>query len=89
MPEDLERRFPAHKCGLHLTHNDYKDNYETINQVFAEDSQGYYSDMTPEDKAECIRTDSLWTLHWYPDTPVGFFVVHGPTLERVLELANK
>jgi hypothetical protein len=72
-----------------LTHNDYKDNYETIAQEFAEDSQGYYSDMTPEDKAECIRTDSLWSLHWYPSTPVGFNVVHGPTLERVLQLAEE
>jgi hypothetical protein len=44
--------------------------------------------ITPEDRAECLRTDSLWVLQWYPNTPIGFYRVAGPTLERVLELAN-
>lgn len=77
-------KFPEHKCGLHLTHNEHKDVYEKLEEKLQDD---YYKDMTPEDRAECLRTDSLWTLHWYPNTPVGFIVVHGPTLERVLELA--
>jgi hypothetical protein len=76
---------PNHKCGLYLTHNEHRDSYEKLEDKLQDE---YHKDMSPEDKAECIRTDSLWTLHWYPNTPVSFYVVHGPTLERVLELAN-
>lgn len=79
-------KLPSHKASLTLTHNDHKDGYEDLREKLSDD---YYRDMSPEDKAECIRTDSLWTLHWYPNTPVSFYVVHGPTLERVLELANE
>lgn len=78
--------FPEHKCGLYLTHNEHLDQREELQEKL---QQEYYSDMAPEDRAECLRTNSLWTLHWYSNTPVGFNVVHGPTLERVLELAAK
>lgn len=77
--------FPDHKCGLRLIHNEHKNVYENLAERLEDD---YYEDMTAEDKMECIRTDSLWTLHWYPDTPVGFYSVNGSTLERVLELAS-
>jgi hypothetical protein len=81
-------KLPEHKCGLYLTHNEHKDLYEKLSDKFKEETE-YYTDMSQEDKEECIKADSLWTLQWYPDTPIGFYVVHGPTLERVLELAEK
>jgi len=80
-------KFPEHKCGLFLTHNEHRDYYQKLEE-YMEERSDLLKEMTEEDRAECIRTDSLWTLQWYPDTPVGFCHVAGPTLERVLELAN-
>lgn len=79
-------RLPEHKCGLYLTHNEHKDMYRTIAQEFEYHPEDY-DDMSEEDKAECLATDSLWTLQWYPKTPVGFCVVHAATLEKVINLA--
>ena len=79
-------KFPEHKCGLYLEHNTHRDVYESLKDRLKDD---IFSDMLEEDRIECLRTNELWTLQWYPDTPVGFIFVAGPTLERVLELASK
>ena len=81
-------KFPEHKCGLFLTHNEHRDYYQKLEEYMAEHDD-LLKDLTPEDRAECLRTDELWQLQWYPNTPVGFNYVAGPTLERVLELANE
>jgi hypothetical protein len=31
-----------------------------------------------------IATDELWTMQWYPETPVGFCVLHASTLAALL-----
>lgn len=80
-------QFPEHKCGLYLQHNPHKDVYETVEQWLDNDIDD--SEITPEDKAKAVETDELWTLQWYPDTPIGFYFVAAPTLERLLERANE
>jgi hypothetical protein len=79
---------PKHKAGLFLTHNEHKDYYETVEQymesAFGIDKKDFIS---PEDYQKCIDTDELWELQWYPNTPVGFYVVYGSTLEGVLQRA--
>lgn len=75
--------FPKHKCGLFLTHNEHKDYYQTVVQRL-ETSE---PDFVDDDKQKCIETDELWELQWYPNTPIGFYHIGAPTLERLLELA--
>lgn len=79
-------RFPAHKCGLYLTHNEHKDIYQPLAKWLV-DREFDDIDLGPEDREECIRTDSLWHLQWFPDTPVGHYSIYGPTLESVLQAA--
>jgi len=76
---------PAHKASLSITHNQHKDYYQSVEQLIS-DPDGYYrEDRFPEGElAKCIATDEIWTVHWYPDTPVGFCVVHASTLEDAL-----
>lgn len=74
-------RFPAHKCGLHLTHNQHRDYYESAVEYLRD------NDIDPETKARCIATDEIWELQWHPDTPVGFYRAVAPTLEECLALA--
>lgn len=74
-----ELPFPEHKCGLYLTHNEHLDLYQTVEQ-FTEDSDGWVS---TEEKKKAIATNELWQLQWYPDTPVGFYVLKASSLEAI------
>lgn len=78
--------FPNHKCGLHLCHNEHKNYYQSVESFVEEGDFIFESD---EAKQLCINSDEIWTLQWYPDTPVGSYTVAAPSFYRVLELSNK
>ena len=80
-------KFPAHKCGLYLEHNVHKDVYDSAKQ-WMEESGDNYAWADDESRERAVLTDEIWTLQWYPDTPVGFYAVAAPTLEELLKLAN-
>jgi hypothetical protein len=89
----LERRgllFPKHEASLTLTHNDHKSVYETVAERVADDP--YYSDavhwVSEEQRQKAIASNEMWTLHWYPRTPVGFCVLHACDLDVLLKAAN-
>jgi hypothetical protein len=69
---------PEHKCGLYLSHNDHRDYYETVEEYY--NREQFISD---EEWGKSVATDSVWTLQWYPDTPVGFYIVSASTLEAI------
>jgi hypothetical protein len=72
---------PKHAAGLYITHNDHKNVYCTI-----EDHYGYIDDrewVSPEEKLKAIELDSVWELHWYPDTPIGSYKVAASSLEAI------
>jgi hypothetical protein len=81
-------KLPPHKCGLYLTHNDHRTYFESAVEWLGNSSNtpGWESDAH-RDRA--IATDEIWTLQWYPETPVGFNLVAAPTLEELLAFANK
>lgn len=74
--------FPKHKCGMLIYHNDHKNSYESIVDA-VEDS--FCDWVSEEEKQKAIETGSIWTVQWYPDTPVGFCVRTASTLEAALE----
>lgn len=69
---------PEHKCGLYLTHNDHKDMYELIQDCY--EPKDFIS---PEEYEKAIKEDSVWTLEWYPDTPVGRHVMRASSLQAI------
>lgn len=83
-------KFPKHEASLELTHNIHKTYYEDI-KTHLDQQPDYYDHTwaTETSKQRCLETDELWTLHWYPNTPVGFYVLHGASLEEVLEKAKE
>lgn len=86
----MKIKFPEHKAGLTLNHNQHKNVYETVEEYINKNSQ-YYDDeswATPTSKKRAIETDELWELHWYPNTPIGFNTAFGAALEEVLNYVN-
>lgn len=80
-------KFPDHKCGLYLTHNEHRDLYEPLERWLAGPDGKSLHWASDEAKQRAIATDECWVLQWYPDTPIGFYCVAAPTLEECLALA--
>jgi hypothetical protein len=79
--EQLVECFPAHKCSLTIEHNGYRDYYETIADA-VEELEGYW--VSPEERERALSTGEVWTIQWYPDTPVGFHRVAASTLTAAI-----
>lgn len=80
-------QWPRHACGLYISHNEHRDDYRTVGQAI---ECGLYDRTRFPDDAEiaaCIAADSVWEIHWYPDTPIGFHRVYAATFARALALA--
>lgn len=78
--------FPEYKASMTLTHNDHKSYYESP-ENWIEEHADWCDWENTEAKQRAIDTDSIWTIQWYPDTPIGFICVAAPTLEEALHLA--
>lgn len=90
MVNDFLVRLPRHDAGLSLHHNEHKTVYETVEQ-FLGNRFGEVDFVSPEERAKAIETNELWELHWYPNTPVGFYEICASSLEAIFEwlAANK
>lgn len=81
----FEVMLPAHKCGLFITHNEHKDYYRTVAETLEEDRPGENTDelnnfVTAVERQKAIETDEMWTLTWYPDTPIGSYRIRAASL---------
>ncbi len=80
-------RFPSHKCGLHLEHNANRNVYESVAEYI--EAINYYDWQSDEHRQRAIDTNELWTLQWYPETPVGFNAVAAPTFEELMKMVQE
>lgn len=80
-------RWPRHAGGLFVSHNEHVANHMTVAQAI--DAGEYSRDDFPDDAdiAQCLATESVWRIQWYPNTPNGFYTVCAATFERALAFA--
>ena len=77
--------WPAHKGAMHITHNEHKSNYQSAEEWALENDDRHYADWISDDeRAKAIAEDSIWTLQWYPETPVGFCCVAASSFEALM-----
>jgi hypothetical protein len=88
-------KFPRHDCSLTLAHNAHRDVYNTLAQACDErdslydpwyDAEAWISE---EQRQKAIATNEVWTLHWYPNSPVGFHHCHAADLDALMEYVNR
>ena len=77
-------QFPKHKASLHLVHNDHKAYYITVAQSIEDDDHGYKEWVSEEQKQKAIKTNDCWYIQWYPDTPIGFYIMAAADLDVLL-----
>lgn len=73
---------PEHACGLYLEHNRDRNYYLTVAQALANNGEDDHW-VSPEERAKAIATNELWTLQWYPDTPIGFNLLAASSLDAL------
>lgn len=82
-------KFPAHKGSMMIIHNDHKDQYQTAEDWIKDNEcvpETQYAEWISDDERQkAIDNDSIWTLQWYPDTPVGFQCVAASSFEALME----
>ena len=74
---------PRHKCSLTIEHNQHLDYYQGITEYLTE------ARAEPEEIADCVAAGEVWTVHWYPDTPIGSYIVHAGTLAGAIRRATE
>ena len=79
-------KFPEHKCGLFLNHNEHRDYYEKL-EDFIQELDLIEDFVSNEQHEKALKEDSLWVLQWYPRTPVGFQRMCACDLEVLLQAA--
>ena len=80
--------FPHHEASLHLTHNDHKSYYRTVEQAVEHGEHGYIDCwVSDEQRQKAIETNECWTLQWYPATPVGSCTLSAADLDVLLSAA--
>lgn len=82
-------KFPRH-IELTLEHNPNAAYHMGVEQWLKEQPEHHDTGWaSPEERKAAIATNELWVLQWYPDTPVGFFLVSAATLDALLEHAAR
>ena len=85
---DLEKLLPPHKCELTLTHNSYKNEYFRSAAEWIKNNRDSCSWENDEAMFRAAESGHVWTLQWYPDTPISFVALAAPTLDELLAWAQ-
>jgi len=81
---------PTHMT-VHLIHNEHKMSYGTVADSVAMQEHGYADDawVSLEQRQKAIDTNECWSLQWYPQTPVGFYILSAADLDALLSAASE
>ena len=82
LKEKLEKLIGGHPNHLNISFNDHWVYYESAQDWVDEENRNWVSD---EDREKAIRENSIWSVQYYPNTPVGFVAVCGSDLEVVID----
>jgi hypothetical protein len=86
-PQPIAEIFPHHACGLYLEHNSYKDVYDSIQDAVERKDAEEWTSL--DEKQKAMDTEEIWTLQWYPNTPVGFYRISASSLDALLLAAKE
>jgi hypothetical protein len=83
-------KFPEHKCGLYLEHNVCRDIYQSVRDYdIDQEGHRHYEWISDAERDKAYESNEMWTLQWYPDTPIGSYCFAASALEALLEYCNE
>lgn len=60
-------------------------NYMTVAQEDDDPFKKPYDWVSEEERQKARKTNSLWVLQWYPNTPIGFNAIAASSLPALFE----
>lgn len=76
------------KGSVHIEFNEHTSNYTSVYEALS------FGDSVPEEEVEdpevlkkMVDTDTMVRVHFYPATPIGFYVIFHYDLDKALDEA--
>jgi len=71
-------------ASINISINLHKDFYQTVEKyIDAEDKEDIDNDVFDE----MVKRDTIVKIHFYPDTPIGCFIVYHYDINKAIEIA--
>lgn len=86
--DDFQKLINRCKCGVYLSVNEFKDDYEDIQSHVQSMSDIALDFNVDEDiKDKMVELDTFVELTFYPDTPIGSYTVYHYSVEAAIAQA--
>jgi len=86
---DILRLLSLCKCGVYITVNEHRDSYESaeksLNEIESFNEEKL--DIAPEVREVMHATNTIIRIQFYPDTPVGCYLVYHHDLQAAVKIA--
>ena len=79
------------KCmSFIIENNPHRFHYTTVQGFIDQIDNGiilgpYMFWVSDEEKLKAIKNDEMWSLQFYPDTPLGSYMIYASSFEALLE----
>ena len=88
--QGLRALLKGEHTSLSLSFNElHAPNYQTVEEWLHNEPRDDADWTSPEEREKAIRTNSVWRLQWYPDTPVGFHAIQASSLGAIFAALGK
>ena len=74
--------------SIYIEYNEHKGDYKTASEwVEEQDEDSLKEWVSKEQRDKAVQNDTVWRIQWYPDTPIGFYVLYAADLAPLIEKA--
>ena len=75
------------ECGVFIEVNEHRDYYQTAEQAILEDIERDGEKLDEDIKAKMIELNTIVRVQFYPNTPIGHYVVYHYDIDLALDAA--
>ncbi len=88
MNDGFKKLLARCKCGVFLIVNEHRDYYETAEQKLEElEAMECPPNIDADVRKVMIETDTIVSLQFYPDTPIGSYSIYHYDVDAAIERA--
>jgi len=87
--EKLKKLTDICKCGVHISINEHRNYYDTVESYFKSNfiNEEDFKDIEANVYEKMKELDTIVQLQYYPNTPVGFYIIYHYDLEKAIDKA--
>lgn len=89
MTDKLKEILSLCKCSVSLEINKHRDYYQTVEEHLRDDIDTHCCppEISDEVRGKMIESNTIVNLHFYPNTPMGFYDIYHYDLDACLDIA--